>query len=105
MAPKKAKKGKKYDIEDDDADDLKLGDIPEPAAVAAKQKLSVPKKKKGKKKPVAGDWSDDDAAEAPSHVAEEIEEAPQAPKAPATASTFALLQVRRRLKVWKVFVL
>ena len=63
MAPKKAKKGKKQASEfpdPEDAEDIGLGDSPEPTAAAAKPKTSAPKKKKGKKALKAGDWSDEE---------------------------------------------
>lgn len=97
MPPKKGKKGKKFDIDDDNGEDIKLRDIPEPTAAAAKPKAPAPKKKKAKQKPVAGDWSEDEDAEIqePSVVEkDEAQEDPSAvPRAPAAASAFALLQV------------
>ena len=97
MAPKSKKKAKKFDADDDDIDDIKLGDVPDPVATAAEPKSKAPKQKKGKKKPVAGDWSDDEAAQAP--VTEALDKEDESPvvlrEAPAPASAFALLQVRR----------
>ena len=100
MAPKKAKKGKKQtsDFQDlDDAEDIGLGDIPEPTAAAAKPKTSAPKKKKGKKALKAGDWSDEEPTVNEGAVLddpEEFDEAAAAPQPPAAASTFTLLEVR-----------
>ena len=97
MPPKKGKKGKKFDVDDDDGKDIQLGDIPEPTAAAAKPEAPAPKKQKSKKKPVAGDWSDDEDAEIQEPSLVENDEAqelpPSVPRAPASASTFALLQV------------
>ena len=97
MAPKSKKKVKKFDADDDEIDEIKLGDIPEPAVTATEPKSKAPKQKKGKKKPVAGDWSDDEAAQTP--VTEALDEEDEPPvvlsEAPAPASAFALLQVRR----------
>ena len=96
MAPKSKKKAKKFDADDDDIDDIKLGDIPDPAVTAAEQKSKAPKQKKGNKKPVAGDWSDDEAAKTPVTEALDEDETPVVLReAPAPASAFALLQVRR----------
>ncbi len=96
MAPKSKKKAKKFNADDDDVDDIKLGDIPEPAVTAAEPKSKAPKQKKGKKKPVAGDWSDDEAAQVPlTEALGKEDEPPVLREAPAPASAFALLQVRR----------
>ena len=100
MAPKKAKKSKKQASEfpdPEDAEDIGLGDSPEPTAAAAKPKTSAPKKKKGKKALKAGDWSDEEPTEnegAVLHDPEEFDEAAAAPQPPAAASTFTLLEVR-----------
>ena len=101
MAPKSKKKAKKFDA-DDDIDDKKLGDNPDRAVTAAEQKSKASKQKKGKKKPVAGDWSDDEAAETP--VTEALDKEEETPvllrEAPAPASAFALLQVRCEPRRW-----
>ncbi len=97
MAPKKAKKkNNKLDFEDDESADINLGDIPAAVESSVKAKASAPRKKKTKKKPTAGDWSDDETAEAP--AAPQMDEEDDTPvsgrKAAKAAPTFALLQAR-----------
>ena len=99
MAPKSKKKAKKFNADDDDVDDIKLGDIPEPAVTTAEPKSKAPKQKKGKKKPAAGDWSDDEAAQIPvTEALDKEDEPPVLRDASAPASAFALLQVRRETR-------
>lgn len=93
MAPKKAKKNKKAFAEDDDGEDLELGDIP--AAQAAPKPKAAAKKKKSKKALQAGDWSDDDGNDQPTPSQEEgDDEEPAVPSRKASKATtaFAVLQ-------------
>jgi hypothetical protein len=96
MAPKKAKKNKKNDFEDD-GEDIKLGDIPIATPCPAAKVPAPAKKKKIKKKPVAGDWSDDENAvtSKPSFPVDDGEEgvAPARESSSKKPATFALLQV------------
>ena len=98
MAPKSKKKAKKIDADDDDIDNIKLGDVSDPVVIAAVHKSKAPKQKKGKKKPVAGDWSDDEEA-AKTPATEALDREDETPvvlrETSAPASAFALLQVRR----------
>ena len=93
MAPKKAKKSKKAFADDDDGEDLELGDIP--AAQTAPKPKAAAKKKKSKKALQAGDWSDDDGNDQPAPSKEEADdEEPPVPSRKASKATaaFAMLQ-------------
>jgi hypothetical protein len=97
MAPKKAKKNKKIEFEDE-GDDVELGDVPADKTRNSAKAAPAAKKKKAKKKPVAGEWSDEEDVNtnivslAPDDDEEDV--APVAkPKSKQAAATFALLQV------------